>query len=660
MARFFFFLLLTAVLAFPSFGDNKSDSLVNIIETFKEDTSKVNEIIRVCIFIRENDPDKTIEIATEGIKLSQKLDYKLGLAKCIQNIGVAYNNKSNYEKAVDNYLKALKLFDELKDNDGVAGSYNLLGIVCRLQGNYKQAIEYYKKALQLSKENGNKKNYASNLLNIGNVFYFSNDFESAIEYYQEANEIFVELGRKNEVATCQQNMGSIYFSQGKFDLALEKYTKVLEVRLGENDQSLIAVALNNIGEVYKEKGDFQKATEFINKSLIISKKADSKETMRINYENLLDLYSKQGNYKEAINYFKLVSDLKDTIFNIESNKHLQELSVKYETEKKESENKILRSETERQKIINWSISVGLILLATLAFFIFQGYRQKQKANHLLEKKQIEIVLKNNELENANTIIQEKNKDITDSIRYAKRLQSAILKPENDLKDYFADGFVFFKPKDIVSGDFYWFEKFGNLSFIAAADCTGHGVPGAFMSIIGCNLLSQAVNEYAITQPAAILNSLNKGLSKVLQQKSDKTAVTDGMDIALCSFNSEKMILEYSGAYNSLWIVREGSLMEYAADKFPVGAFVDKEIRLFKNHEIQVKKGDMVYLFTDGFADQFGGPSGKKFKYKPFQKLFIDNYLKSTLDQRLILESTFENWMSNLEQVDDVLVIGIKV
>ncbi|MEW6469484.1 MAG: SpoIIE family protein phosphatase [Bacteroidota bacterium] len=349
----------------------------------------------------------------------------------------------------------------------------------------------------------------------------------------------------------------------------------------------------------------------------------------------------------------LAAAANDSVLSRERSRQIVEMSTKYETEKKEQENKLLKSEGERQRVVNIAITSGLVLCAALAFFIFRGYRQKQKANRELGEKNVLI-------EQQKRVVEEKNKDITDSIRYAKRLQSAILKPENNLAMCFEENFVLFKPKDIVSGDFYWFEKFGKRSLVAAADCTGHGVPGAFMSIIGCNLLSQAVNEYAITQPAAILNSVNKGLSKVLQQRSDEPSVKDGMDIALCAFDPEKMTIEFAGAYNPLWIVRNGQVIELKADKFPVGAFVGKEVRLFTNQEVQVQKGDMVYMFSDGYADQFGGPQGKKFKYSRMRQMLTDNCKKPMKEQREVFNRVIEDWKDQLEQIDDILLIGVKI
>jgi serine phosphatase RsbU (regulator of sigma subunit) len=254
----------------------------------------------------------------------------------------------------------------------------------------------------------------------------------------------------------------------------------------------------------------------------------------------------------------------------------------------------------------------------------------------------------------------KNKEITDSIKYAKRLQEAILPPSALVKRLLPDSFVLYKPKDIVSGDFYFVEEWGGKVFVAAVDCTGHGVPGAFMSIVGYNLLNQALNVYGLEKPFLILNDLNKNISKMLHQSQEDSAVKDGMDICLISLDKEKKILEYAGAYNPLWIVRKGELIELKPDKFPVGAFLGEDIKYFTHNMFQLEPDDMLYLFTDGYADQFGGPAGKKFKYKQLQQLMITNSVKAVNEQYLGFDETFEKWKGNLEQIDDILMIGIKI
>ena len=291
-------------------------------------------------------------------------------------------------------------------------------------------------------------------------------------------------------------------------------------------------------------------------------------------------------------------------------------------------------------------------------------RRLRYAKKILERQVLnrikELEAEKEKLQEAYHDIGDKNKSITDSIRYAKRLQKALLPTDAAMKQLFPQSFVFFKPKDIVSGDFYWVEQWGHHTLIAAVDCTGHGVPGAFMSIVGHNLLSQAVNVLGLSKPSLILNETNKQLSRKLNQNPDEVTVRDGMDISLISINYTKGIIEFAGANKPLWILRNDEVIEIKGNKFPIGAYVGEELQKFTNHEWELQKGDYIYLFSDGYADQFGGPLGKKFKYKLLQKIILDNHKKPLIEQRNILEKTFEDWRGNIDQLDDVLVIGIRV
>jgi PAS domain S-box-containing protein len=282
-----------------------------------------------------------------------------------------------------------------------------------------------------------------------------------------------------------------------------------------------------------------------------------------------------------------------------------------------------------------------------------------------------------EIQNQKQIIEEKNKDITDSIEYSKRIQRSVFIEKDELKQLAPDSFLFFKPRDIVSGDFYWFTKMktGNDAsyadgsiiksgseylLIAAVDCTGHGVPGAFMSIIGNTLLNQAAKNPEINSPADALNYLNVEIKKTLNQKTDTVPIRDGMDISLCAINLNDMKLSFAGANNPLYIVRGKAIIELKADKQPITASSDSISYPFTNQTFDLQKGDSVYLFTDGYADQFGGPKGKKFLYKRFKDTLLDMQDNTMEEQKGILYYAFESWKGKLEQVDDVLVIGIRV
>lgn len=694
------FLLLFCSISFYA-QNSQTVELLKALKSSDSDTAKANLLNQLSFAYQSNDPGKALDYANQALSISEKIDNKRGIAYSLTNIANVYINRGEYELGLDNYNKALLIRRGIGDKEGEGKAMLGIGNVYLMLGNYNKALQHYLKSLHISETLKNQHDIGNCLSNIGAVYYYQKKLDKALEYWKEAMSNYEKMGEKDALISCLGNIGNVYSEQYKTDKALEFFYKSLKLSVEIGDKEQIAAShinigstyvneemyslaleeyfkalklveelgkqqdkallLKNIGEIYRKQKDYKKAITSLENALEISKQIQSTEKLKLCYEELANTFEASGDFEKAYRNHQLFSNTKDSLLNEESSKQIAEMQTKYDTEKKEKENQILKQTVDiqdlnsnRQRIIIYSVSALSVLLISLAFFIFKGYKQKQKANLQLEEKNVLI-------EQKNKIVEEKNKDITDSIRYAKRLQTAILKPENTLTNYFDDGFVLFKPKDIVSGDFYWFEKFGDLSLIAAADCTGHGVPGAFMSIIGCNLLSQAVNEYAITQPAAILNSINKGLTKVLQQKGDSDSfVSDGMDIALCAFNSEKMIVEYAGAFNPMWLIRDNQVIEFAPDKFPVGAFVDSKLRMFKCHEIPVQKGDVIYLFSDGFADQFGGPNGKKFKYKPLQNLLLANHKKTGAEQKVALNKAFESWAGNLEQIDDVLVVGIKI
>lgn len=264
------------------------------------------------------------------------------------------------------------------------------------------------------------------------------------------------------------------------------------------------------------------------------------------------------------------------------------------------------------------------------------------------------------LEKQKKIIEQKNKDILDSINYAKRIQDVIFPPEDLIKELLPQSFILFKPKEVIGGDFYWLEKFNKKIFIAAVDCTGHGVPGALLSIIGYNLLSKSINEHGNTKPNEILNELSVGIKKTLHKNADNSGLEDTMDIALCSIDKENL-LEFAGAHNSLYLIRKGELIEIPADRFPVGVEMDGKFQEFTNHKLQLYKGDTIYLFSDGYPDQFGGPKGKKMKYREFRNILLSIYTLPISKQKEELNRKFEEWkLANEDQTDDVLIIGIKI
>ncbi len=299
---------------------------------------------------------------------------------------------------------------------------------------------------------------------------------------------------------------------------------------------------------------------------------------------------------------------------------------------------------ERQKLMALLIS-AIILISGL--YIFYRLRVSQKQRKIIQSQ-------NQLLEQSNRDIEIKNKEIVDSINYARRIQSAILPPPRLVKEYLLNSFILYKPKDIVAGDFYWMEPTDKGVFFAAADCTGHGVPGAMVSVVCNGGLNRSVREFGLTETGAILDKTRELVIQEFEKSEEE--VKDGMDIALCKLSGT--VLSYSGANNPLWIVRNGEVLETKADKQPIGKHDSSAA--FTTHQIELQKGDSIYIFSDGFPDQFGGEKGKKYKSGNFKKFLISIQDQPMSEQRTILESEFNRWRGDLEQIDDVCVIGVRI
>ena len=429
------------------------------------------------------------------------------------------------------------------------------------------------------------------------------------------------------------------------------------------DKLMVSQSLNNIGLFYQSQSDFDNAIDYHLRSIEVAKEINAKSELVDAYMAIAETYGLKKNYQKAYEYQQLYSHERDNLLNEESSKQVAAMEAKYQNEKNEKEITILTNENEvkelemsKQKTQRNALVGGLLFILAVAFLLYNRYRVKQRANKLLKLQKNEIEKQNTELEEHRRNLTEKNKNITDSINYAMRIQASIMPSEAKFKKMLQDSFIFYKPKDIVSGDFYWVEQVNELILFAAVDCTGHGVPGALVSVVGMNLLNQAVLEKGITNPAHILQHLDQGVHHTLSQHGS----TDGMDLALCSINLNTNELQYAGAHNPIYYVRNGKLIEHKGDNIFIGNNFEEKNKAFTSHSIQLEKGDCLYLFSDGYADQFGGPKGKKFKYKALQKLLLSIQEKPMQQQKEILNSALAEWQGDLEQVDDICVIGVRI
>ncbi|MES2285262.1 MAG: tetratricopeptide repeat protein [Bacteroidota bacterium] len=688
---------------------DRIDSLLVVLETSNDDTIKINTLSELSRSHASTGSYKdALKYAIDAQQRSQKINFKTGLGNAFNNIGAVYWNEGNYENALENYFKALEIRTEAHDKKGISGSLNNIGLVYMNQGNYEKSMEYHLRSLKIREETGDKKGIFSSYNNIGNIYKNQGNYEKALENYfksmniNDENDLILpgnDLSKKG-IGNFYNNIGLVYMNQGNYERSLKNYWRSLKIRKEIGDKKAVADSYNNIGNVYmdlvnykeslsnhikslkirEEIGDkhgiamsnvniggvylkenkFVESYDYLNRALILFKKIGNKDGVKDAYFSLSDLFTQKGNYKKAFEFHKLYFDSKDTLFNEQSSKQIAEMNTKYDSEKKDKEllkkdleiNKQL-IETEKQYLQRNVFIIGFVLVLMLSFFIFKGYRNKQNANRSLEKK-------NTLIENQKQLVEEKNGKITESIKYAKRIQQAILPSKAMIKSLLPDSFVFFRPKDIVSGDFYWIHAIDNDQVIlAVVDCTGHGVPGALMSMMGYNLLEQIVKEHQIYEPAIILNDLSKLVMDSLKQTNELTSIKEGMDMAIWKINYRNFELEYAGARNSLYLVRNGKLMETKADRRSIGISLPNSVP-FSNYKINIEKGDCLYVFSDGYADQFGGPNNEKFYYNPFRELLTAISHQSMEDQEEKLEKVISEWKGQKSQIDDILIVGVRV
>ena len=376
---------------------------------------------------------------------------------------------------------------------------------------------------------------------------------------------------------------------------------------------------------------------------------------------LIDINEKTENYKEGFNLQKKIIALNDTLFHAENLKQVNELQVQFETEQKETENKLLTVQNQlasnsikNQQIVIVFVIIGLIIASVFAIFIFKGLKKQREANFIISEQKIVLENKNQLIEQQKHIVEEKQKEILDSINYAKRIQYTLLAHDEFLKENLPEHFTYFNPKDIVSGDFYWATKHNNKFYLAVCDSTGHGVPGAFMSLLNIGFLSEAINEKGIEKPNEVFNYVRQKLTNTISKEGQK----DGFDGILICIDKSTNKITYAAANNAPVLIQNNKLIELESNRMPVGVGERKED--FKLYTIDAKPGDTLYLYTDGYADQFGGPKGKKFKYKQLNETLLAHHTKSLSEQKDILKQTFDKWRGDLEQVDDVCIIGIRL
>lgn len=647
-------------------GAQRTDSLWTLYKNTKNsDTTRLSALYEIAWDLLYTNPDSTYILGQKHLQMAREKKLRREESKALNTIGASYQMRGNYVKAIDSYQKCLKIMEELGDTKGIASAMGNIGSLYIDLKEFSKALGYQMRCLKLVQQIGNIEGVASSLNNICIIYTGLKDYDQAISYAQKSLDMYNLLKDNYGIASANANIGNLYFERSMFAKALPHQLTALDLAIKYGYNYLAINTGSEIGNTYHNMNNNEMALKYLNDAeKLLVKDPDPVAQMAVS-SVLSAVYQEMGKYKEAFRHFEISQHLRDSLYRGDVQKELTQKELQAEFDKKlvadslknADEKKVTdalifakNTQIEKDRIQKIALYGGLVLLIVGGGVMYNRFRIIRRQKEIIEQK-------NKETEAQKIIIEEKQKEILSSISYAKRLQEAILPPMSLITENLPQSFVLYKPKDIVAGDFYWIEVVSkDYILIAAADCTGHGVPGALVSVVCSNALNRTVKEFEITDPGKILDKTRELVVETFE-RSEKE-VKDGMDISLCLLNKKANEIEWAGANNPLWIVRDSKIIEFKPNKQAIGK-VDKPA-LYQTHKVKLQKGDNVYIFTDGYADQFGGPNGKKFKYHQLVELMCTISVLSVKEQQIRLEKEFQEWKGDLEQVDDVCVIGIQI
>ncbi len=575
------------------------------------------------VYRKSGDMENATQCFTRALKLARESKDESMIVYCLSNMGYIYELQGKYDSAFSYYNRSMNFNKGNKDFYSLSYDYAFMGRAYSAMEDYDNALEYIDSALAIIKDIDHPHALAEFYVEKGSVYRKAKNSGKAMESYNKALNINKELGLKIEMAKCLDSVGTVLFYDiNNIPKAIEIFTQELELSQEMADSVGMANSHFQLGSLFRTIEKIPNAERHLLDAENISKAIEYKKVWSKTCQQLSELYATLDSTKLSTRYLELFDSLEMADYG--------NMQLKYKTAEMEKEAQLQELQLQQKQFQLYTSIIIAILLFLLSLWIFNFYRQKKKANEQLE-------FANKEIKFQKSIIEHKNKDIVDSINYAKRLQLAILPADDDFKKILPDAFVFYNPKDIVSGDFYFLEKTGHNIFFAVADCTGHGVPGAFVSFVGHKALDHAINDLGLTDPGKILDTLRNEVEHTFD-KNEKGEVKDGMDISLGVINTKTGALHFAGAHHTLYRVAKNedvALVETKGNRHAVGAGQGKEP--FTTHIVTVNKGDMIYFSSDGYSDQFGGAEGKKYKTSQFKKLLLEIHANSSQTDHLIPE-----------------------
>ena len=585
--------------------------------------------------------DLAVSYYKEAINFSDKAHLAMK-GTVFNHLGQIFLQQGKYDEAMEFFPQALNIRLQLNDREGQASSYLNIGTAYQKGGYYEQAQEQYEKSLNLYNLLNNDKGKAECFNNLGGLRLMQNQLEQALEYYLESEKIFSKAGNNEQLCHVYDNIGSTYNLMDETRQAQKYFYKMLHTSRSLSSPAILAETYFTVRNFHYDIPQIDSAIHYYGKAIEIAYSSGLFEIMYVALEQRSRLYAIEGRYNEAYADLIAYNYAYDEVNNKENIRAFSEKSEQYKIELERQHQEYQR---RIQRFVNFALSMVVLLVCAVVVVLYRGFVQKKKANSLLAKQ--------------NDLLAEQKQEITDSIRYASLIQTAALPTKEYSDSILPENFIYFRPRDIVSGDFYWMDRTDDYTIVAVADCTGHGVPGAIVSMLGISALMKITGKMKIPKADEILNELRQEIIRMLNPVGSTIARQDGMDIALVVIPAEGREIEYAGAYNSLYLVRDGQLIEKKADRMPIGLYVKMD-QPFTANRFEYYQGDTIYMFTDGYSDQFGGVDDTKFKSKKFKDLLLSINDLPMEEQARIIDQTHLEWKGSRSQMDDILVVGFKL
>lgn len=637
--------------------------------------------------------EKALEHYEFALHIFTKQQQKIQIAALNRRISTIYSGKGNYPLALDHLLKALRIYEALDKPMEISRIHNIIGILYDEQKDYNKALTHYHTALKTSQQIKEQRRTAVMYNNIGLVYQHLQQYDSAEFYYQKCIQMAEKQQLNSLLGWAYNGMGMVRQYQRNYQQAEDWISRAIEKRSRVRNKHL-AQSYNSLGKNHLLQKQFKQALPYYLEASKICQETNHLVNYKDALESLSIIYEQLGQTTRAFDYYKQFKQLSDSLVNDETTKALtkQSLEYKFEQEKDqitlENERQSLQQQQllKEQKYITYAFIGSFLAVLAIAFFIYKNYKEKNKANQrlaesnkeisqqreeiliineTLSKRQQELLQKKAQTELQYQMLETINRKMTDSINYASRIQKAMLGDAENMTAYFNNAFILFQPKDIVSGDFYWFSALDDhKKLLITADCTGHGVPGAFMTIMGAALLNEIVNANSQLMPHEILHQLDAKIIAAInhghQNQKTKSKVNDGMDMQIILLDESVNKLYFSGAKNPLYRVRDQEITTFKGARFPIGSRQFKQAKVFETQEIDLLEGDQYYLSSDGYQDQFGGEHGRKYLKKRFRSLLLETSQLASAQQHDFLKKELYDWKDNYPQTDDILIVGFAI